>query len=120
MVLSLRKFTRLGQRNKAFTFALGIAIIAIATPQGRQALRSSGPALQTFGSGFGSSVESIIPLDIFGRELGSFGNGFGQFGTGINTGITQILSPMTTLITSVFGSFAGFRNRFFKEEEQGN
>jgi len=102
----VRRATRIGGKNKFAIAGLGLGAYLLLSKRGQATARSGIPLISGASSSIGSAVEDIIPLDIFGRELGSIGEGFGKFGVGIGSGISGIFSPITGFInwaTSITG-----------------
>jgi len=98
MVAIIRQFTRIGGKNKFALIGLGLAAYLLLSKRGQTTAASGIPIVSGAGSAIAATIENLIPLDIFGRELSSIGTGFGEFGVGINTGFANIFAPIKSLI----------------------
>jgi hypothetical protein len=94
----VRKATRIGGKNKFALIGVGLGAYLLLSKRGQTTALSGIPIVSGAGSAIASTIENIIPLDIFGRELSSIGSGFGEFGVGINTGISNIFAPLRNFI----------------------
>ena len=102
----VRRATRIGGKNKFAIAGLGLGAYLLLSKRGQATARSGIPLISGAGQGVGEAIESILPLDIFGREIGALGSGFSEFGVGIGSGISGIFSPITGFInwaTSITG-----------------
>ena len=99
----VRKATRIGGKNKFALVGLALAGYLLLSKKGQTTAASGIPLVTSAGQAVGETIESLIPLDIFGRELKTFGQGFGSFGQGIGTGIQGIFSPITSFINWASG-----------------
>ena len=102
----VRKASRIGGKNKFALAGLALGGYLLLSRRGQATARGGIPLISGAGASIGSAVEDIIPLDIFGRELGSIGEGFGKFGVGVGSGISGIFSPISSFInwaTSITG-----------------
>ena len=94
----VRRATRIGGKNKFALVGLALGAYLLLSKRGQATARTGIPLVSGAGAAIGETIESLIPLDIFGRELKTFGQGFCQFCQGIGTGISGIFSPITYFI----------------------
>ena len=102
----VKRATKIGTRNPYVLGAFALAAVLLLSKRGQSVARGGIPLVSQAGEAIGTTIESILPLDIFGRELSAVGTGFGEFGVGIGSGISGIFAPITNFInwaTSTLG-----------------
>lgn len=96
--LGIKRITRIGSRNIFTIAAIGLAAYLLLSKSGQEKARGGIPLITSAGEAIGGTLEAILPLDIFGRELKGFGEGFGDFGYGINRGFANIFAPIKNFV----------------------
>jgi len=96
--LGIKRITRIGSRNIFTIAAIGLAAYLLLSKSGQEKARGGIPLISSAGEAIGGTLEAILPLDIFGRELKGFGEGFGDFGYGIHRGFSNIFAPITNFV----------------------
>lgn len=90
----IRRFTKIGSRNKFILFGLGLTIAVYSSPRLQQRIATGSPVLRDAGSAINSLLDNLLPFKIIGSHLSTFGAHFKRFTGDFADSINNIFAPI--------------------------